>query len=132
MSVISNLRKQASMFKAQVEVTQKAYAEEKKQHEAEYSRRITAERELNETRKQFADLKERLHNAELTNARNDGYLQRVREDDNVADPLVETEGPEGKRMVSKRHPGNMLIVNPQDEYFHSMNRDNSRKHWVNY
>lgn len=51
-----------------------------------------------------ADLKRRLLNAQLENARNEGYLQRVREDDNVNDPVVEIEDANGKRIVSKRFP----------------------------
>jgi len=34
-----------------------------------------------ETREQFAELKERLHQAEMTNARQQGYIDRVAEDD---------------------------------------------------
>lgn len=65
-----------------------------------------AQDEVKTTREQFADLKMRLHTEELENARLKGYMERVREDDNVADPLVEVEDAGGKRQVSKRWPSN--------------------------
>lgn len=123
------------MLAAQVEALHLDCGRAKEAHNNEYSRRLTAEKELNETRKQFADLKERLHIAELENARNEGYLQRVREDDNVADPLVEIESPEGKRMVSKRYPSNPVYATNTmglEEYHYNHYNKEKPKHWVNY
>lgn len=78
------------------------------------------------------DLKQRLLNAQLENAKNIGYLQRVREDDNVNDPVVEIEDANGKRIISKRFP---MRQSPQyfpysDEKEKFETRD--KKHWVNY
>lgn len=97
----------------------------------ERANRIRAEESEKETRKNFADLKERLHNSEMDVARKEGYLDRVREDDRVSDPLVEIEGPEGKRFVSKRHP--MPIMNTNDYELHrAMHGREKRTHWTSY
>jgi hypothetical protein len=103
-----------------------------KQQLNERNMRINAENEIKETRKQFADLKERLHKAELQNAENEGYLRRVREDDAVADPLIEIEGPEGKRMVSKRYPSYGHSTMTPYNSFDKLYNNEKRKHWVNY
>ena len=42
--------------------------------------RDLARKEAKETKENFADLKERLHSAELENSRLNGYLQRVKEE----------------------------------------------------
>lgn len=95
--------------------------------------RITAEKETDEARKNFVDLKERLHNSEMEVARQRGYLERVREDDAVADPLVEIEGPDGKRFVSKRHPSPPMLSNGFDHAFEpSLYGREKRKHWTSY
>lgn len=103
------------------------------QQRNERALRQNAEKEVTDIRKQFADLKERLHRAELQNAENEGYLRRVREDDNVTDPLVEIEGPEGKRFVNKRHPSITANYSPSlhDSYNEWIGKEN-KKHWVNY
>ncbi len=126
-----NLRKQVAMYKSQVEAVQKSWTETNEELGTERGRRYAAERELENIRKQFVDLKERLHRAELENARNEGYLQRVREDDNVRDPLVTIEGPEGKRMISKRHPMPIRNTNGMHDYVNDM-YGQKPKHWVNY
>lgn len=64
----------------------------------------TAEAALKESREHFADLKERLSNAEAETSRLRGYLDRVHEDDIVRDGMVEIEDDNGKRMVPKRPP----------------------------
>lgn len=90
--------------------------------------------ERDETRKNFADLKERLLTAETEVARLNGYMQRVREDDNVADPLVEVEDECGRRQVSKRHPQQRCHADSSSmrEYM-TMGRDTEkRKHWTSY
>lgn len=52
-------------------------------------RAAKAERERDETRAQFADLKERLHEAEVSKARLEGYLDRVAQDDHANDGFAE-------------------------------------------
>ncbi|GLK72579.1 hypothetical protein KHC23_07655 [Ancylobacter dichloromethanicus] len=60
-----------------------------------------AEKAEAEARGQFADLKRRLHEAELANARLKGYLDRVVEDDTAREePRVITE----QRMMPRRPP----------------------------
>ena len=65
-------------------------------------RASAAEAEVKTTREQFADLKERLFNADAELARLNGYLARVHEDDVVRDGLVEIDDDRGKRMVPRR------------------------------
>lgn len=65
-------------------------------------RASAAEAEVKATREQFADLKQRLFNAEAELARLNGYLARVHEDDVVRDGLVEIDDDRGKRMVPRR------------------------------
>lgn len=94
--------------------------------------------EVKTTREQFADLKKRLHASEVECSRLNGYMQRVREDDNVADPLVEVEDGNGKRQVSKRFPSNSYTQNSMmggcsttyetDDY----GRRVKREHWTSY
>jgi chromosome segregation ATPase len=67
-------------------------------------RATAAEEGLKESRTHFADLKERLANAEAETARLRGYLARVHEDDIVRDGLVEVEDGDGKRSVPRRPP----------------------------
>lgn len=101
----------------------------------EKANRIRAEESEKQTRENFADLKERLLNAERETARLNGYLDRVREDDAVADPLVEIDGPEGKRLVSKRHPSPQILSPGNADYFRDQwnnGRPEKRKHWTSY
>jgi|SRR5215472_3048043 len=115
-----------------------------KQHsDAKYAAQaeaVQAKEEIKEVRKQFADLKERLSNAEMENQRMRGYIQRVQEDDVVREELVTTGDPEGERMmVPKRKP--TMFMQPQhyselgDHGIMSgySNRDRPKpKHWVTY
>jgi chromosome segregation ATPase len=72
-----------------------------------------AEKNASETRKQFDDLKQRLHAAEMENQRLRGYVARVQEDDVVREELVVTGDPDGERqMVPKRKP--MHFERPSD------------------
>lgn len=61
-----------------------------------------AERRLEGSRTDFADLKARLLSAELANERLRGYLDRVREDDVVREVLVETGDPEGEKLLTPK------------------------------
>lgn len=94
--------------------------------------RRRAERDAEETLKQFADLKERLFNSEQETARLRGYLERVREDDNVADPLVEVDDQYGKRQVSKRHPSHPERHNGGSNYMEHFQGREKSKHWTSY
>lgn len=91
-----------------------------------------------EKQKQFADLKKRLHDAEVENARLNGYLLRVQEDDVVREPLVKTVGPEGARMVPKRKHSSLEnpAYDPTDFRSEDQRRYGSRdekpKHWIAY
>lgn len=112
---------------------------------AEQGRRYSAEQQskkdetfAEEKAAQFAELKKRLHASEVECSRLSGYMQRVREDDNVADPLVEVEDGNGKRQVSKRFPSNSHMQNSMmggcsttyetDDY----GRRVKREHWTSY
>lgn len=85
-----------------------------------------------ETREQFAELKERLHQAELTNARQQGYLDRVAEDDAAREePRVINE----LRTVPRRpqHGGLSYDGGPLSAMA-GMNAcsDRPRKHWTGF
>ena len=54
------------------------------------------------TREQFDDLKQRILSLETDNARLNGYVARVHEDDIVRDGMIEIEDQNGKRLVPKR------------------------------
>lgn len=100
--------------------------------------RRTAEETVIKTREHFNDLKERLHNAEMETSRLNGYMQRVREDDNVADPLVPVTDGSGTRQVSKRWPSNGMansygLQNAGCDYQHqAYGETKKREHWITY
>lgn len=96
------------------------------------------------TRAQFAELKERLAIAEAENQRMHGYIQRVQEDDVVREELVKVGDPEGEQqLVPKRKRtqfygiqvalsgGKMATDRISCEPFNGRNT-NKPKHWVNY
>lgn len=90
------------------------------------------------THKQFADLKERLHNSEMECSRLNGYMSRVREDDTVREDLI-TVGEPGvnERLVPKRKaemPPMMMSTAMIDENYSQNGYGITRKpkHWVNY
>lgn len=105
-----------------------------------------------ETRKQFDDLKLRVRNLEIENARLIGYVDRVREDDIVREDLVATGEPDGEQqMVPKRKMRQLVAYNSgasnlgdenPDGVYHGWNGDDifgrngqprpKPKHWVNY
>lgn len=97
-----------------------------------------AEKSLKEARSHFSDLKERLHNSEIENARLRGYLSRVHEDDIVRDGLVEIEDDGGKRQVPRRPPPleqasyspsvSDMMTSEYDPY----GRQKKRTHWTSY
>lgn len=87
--------------------------------------------ETRKTREQFADLKERLHNAEMENARLRGYLGRVHEDDIVRDGFVEIEDAQGKRSVPKR-PNPLAPHQLVQHFFDNEPMGASRTHWTSY
>lgn len=106
---------------------------------AEQNARMAAEADAKAARTEHDDLKKRLLDAELECARLRGYMERVREDDAVADPLVEVEDQNGKRMVSKRHPGPHPVYTGVDmgsgfaaTYDEYGRKREKPKHWVTY
>lgn len=94
----------------------------------------TAEDALKESRSHFGDLKERLLNAETELARLRGYMDRVREDDNVRDGYVEVDTPDGKHMFSKRRPAPpRMNMEPFQEPLHDTYGNRKRRiHWTDY
>jgi hypothetical protein len=109
---------------------------------AEYRGRVAAEAREKETRAQFADLKERLANAEADTQRMRGYIARVQEDDVVREELITIGEPDGEQQkVPKRKPTSFHTPAP---YSHSRNfeagyacntasdRDRRPRHWVTY
>ena len=100
------------------------------------------EAQIKEMHKHFADLKERLSNAEMENQRLRGYIARVQEDDTVREELITTGDPDGEqRMVPKRKP--TLFVEPNqygtfgsdsgNTYLDRIRDDRAKpKHWITY
>jgi len=100
---------------------------------AEYHARQKAQDQAKEAQEQFADLKRRLHDSEMAVARLNGYMERVREDDAVSDPLVEVDGPHGKRLVSKRYPhSDHQQPSPSDYCMQEMALNGRKPHWTSY
>lgn len=97
--------------------------------------RVTqAENETKETHANFEDLKRRLHDAEVENARLRGYTDRVHEDDVVRDGFIEIEDERGKRQVPKRKVPHPLMQSTHDEDL-MLNRHGLRDrktHWTSY
>ncbi len=97
--------------------------------------RLRAQESEKKTRENFEDLKRRLHNSEMEVARQNGYLERVAEDDRVADPLVEIDGQHGKTFVTKRHPAPRINTTGMDDFeLHGgmYGGGEKRKHWTSY
>lgn len=98
--------------------------------------------ERDNLRRQIADLKERLTNAETENQRMRGYIQRVQEDDVVREELITTGDPQGEQvMIPKRRPTTFNEPHPMsgmgaiDDRFHNGYRDEPRRkplHWIRY
>lgn len=108
-------------------------------HRVEASARTNAQADAKAARAEHDDLKKRLLNSELECARLRGYMERVREDDLVADPLVEVEDQNGKRMVSKRYPSLTPVYTGADigsdfaaTYDEYGRKREKPKHWVTY
>jgi len=94
-------------------------------------------RQFDEVKSNFADLKKKLHDSELEVSRLNGFMQRVREEDAVNDPLVEIEDQNGKRQVSKRFPSNSMQyfgnALGNDEYVRDeYGRQTKKPHWTSY
>lgn len=105
----------------------------------EYNRRLAAEEETKKTRANFGDLKKRLHEVELETSRLNGYMQRVREDDNVADPLIEIIDASGTHRVSKRWPSNSMqfgaasnMAAGNDYITDNYGNRQKKEHWITY
>lgn len=131
----------------QIDSLQEEVIEWKDKLTAEQGRRYAAEEQsrksmayAEEKASQFNDLKKRLHDSELECSRLKGYMERVREDDNVADPLVEVEDGNGKRHVSKRWPSNGMNnvygstdLSSNGEYVSGpYSERKKREHWITY
>lgn len=105
-------------------------------------KKIAEEREksLTEARKQFDDLKQRLHAADTANQFMRGYLARLQEDDVVREELVETGDPDGERqMVPKRkhtpfpRPTDFTTFEGDARTMGYVERERRKpKHWITY
>jgi hypothetical protein len=114
---------------------------EKMQDERDTAQRLQRNAEASEkqAREQFADLKKKLYDAEIELARLRGFVERVREDDAVADPLVEVEDAQGRRQVTKRFPSNRPLnadmytgMAEAVQYGRYGERQEKPKHWTSY
>lgn len=94
---------------------------------------MKAEEVAQTTEKHFADLKERLLNAETELSRLRGYLARVHEDDVVRDGMVEIEDSNGKRQVPRRQPPFTTTMLDNSMMPFSAYHDNEKRtHWTSY
>jgi hypothetical protein len=126
-----------SQLRGEKERAERFYVEVKHERDC----KAIAETDAKEARQQFADLKQRLHAAEMENQRLRGYLARVQEDDVVREELVATGDPDGERtMIPKRKP---TIFDRPPDYTDFQARDSmgmtysgrdrpKPKHWINY
>lgn len=104
--------------------------------------RDTAIKARNEAQMEFADLKRRLHNAELINERMRGYLARVQEDDTVREELITVGEPGGvEKLVPKRKPWHVpdaenaymdTRAGSEMQYMSGEELRRQRKHWIEY
>lgn len=126
------------------EVTQRS-DEWRKKCDEERTARYAAKQEIKEVRQQFADLKERLANAESSNQYMRGYIARLQEDDVVREELVTTGDPDGEQIMRPKRK-HAQFERPSDyrEIFQNSGAtgslekyrtDSDRpkpKHWVTY
>jgi hypothetical protein len=101
-----------------------------------------AEKSEEETRAQFADLKERLETAEQLNSEMRGYLKRVQEDDAVREELVAVGDPNGEQqLVPKRKSTPFMAPTPYSQFggedtamaYTRFRGEKPRpRHWVTY
>lgn len=88
----------------------------------------------------FGDLKQRLHAAEMENQRMRGYIARVQEDDTVREDLVTIGEPGGEQqMVPKRKATEFHrpsdFTNPQydsDRGIYNTRDQRKPRHWLTY
>jgi hypothetical protein len=112
--------------------------------DAERTARYAAEKDAKEVRQQFADLKERLANAESANQYMRGYIARLQEDDVVREDLVATGDPDGEQVMRPKRK-HTSFMRPEDYrsfedrnlmgYVEQIRHDRDRpkpKHWVTY
>ena len=110
----------------------------KERDEQEQAARVLRQ-SRDETLNQFTDLKERLHSAEIENARHEGYRQRVSEDD-IARDGHEVVAVEDGAVIPRRPPTMFNTISAHEAYGNgqAMERDvygrkpERRVHWVNY
>lgn len=122
--------------KAEIEFLKTDAIALRKSHEAIRIERDKALQSEKKTREQFDDLKQRLLSLETDNARLNGYVARVHEDDIVRDGMIEIEDQNGKRLIPKRP--NPLTPNSftQYEQFSAPNYlpygNEKKTHWTSY
>lgn len=102
---------------------------------------VCAKESEKQARLQFDDLKSRLHDAEMENARMRGYIARCQEDDTVREELVTVGGEDEKQLVPKRKATSFAAPayvsetgEPDSRFLHGFNNEPRRKpkHWVIY
>jgi chromosome segregation ATPase len=124
----------------------------RKELEEQRSRRQAAESEMRsaheaakQARAQFADLKERLANAEAENQRMRGYIARVQEDDVVREELILVGEADGEQRLAPKRKATTFgapdayqhFTASRDEEFSGMacgriERRGKPRHWITY
>jgi hypothetical protein len=131
---------EADLVSLRAEFQQSADANRARMYSAEHEMRAAQEREK-ATRAQFDDLKERLAFLETENARLNGYLERVREDDTVREELVTVGEPGGEQhLVPKRKhapprqyvQAPTMVMGDGDGAYTNHRRQQKPRHWVTY
>ena len=138
-AVIANLDQQIVDLSANLEKASARVAELQEALTTQRGNAAAWEKREKETRAQFADLKERLSNAEMENQRLRGYLARVQEDDVVREELVTTGDPDGEQQLQPKRKHSRFEAPSQYSEFGDMassgyiERDRRKpKHWVTY
>lgn len=97
------------------------------------------QKKLDSSRADFADLKQRLHAADIDNQFMRGYLARVQEDDAVREDLVTIGEPDGEqRMVPKRkhttftRPSDFTEPQRTHDLYDSVRHKMKPRHWITY
>lgn len=137
----ANARREIEVLKRRAEAADASYLNAKKETEAAASKMLAAYAARDTALKEFADLKDRLYAAERENARLQGYLERVYEDDVAREGFLEVPAGAPEMRLQPRRPAPLRAVNEPSaaaatQALGYADRADCRhprpRHWVNY
>jgi len=127
------MRKTIKSLEATLATVRELLAAESNDRQKSSARAAAAEKREKDTREQFADLKTRLHASEIENARLRGYIERVNENDDATEELVEIKlGNETHRVPKGRVMELMRAVYEPPIKVYRDQGEKQNNHWTNY